>query len=92
MHISTNTHNNPIEQSVLDNISYATLSVGISYGISSLCHQYTSLSSVKRSLIAGGIPIIANVGIYTLTENEAALYGAAGSVVGSLLSAYIYKG
>ena len=53
--------------------------------------KYPTMSGTKRSLIAGGVPAGVSLGIYAKTKDEAALWGLAGSVIGTALSAYIFR-
>ena len=53
--------------------------------------KYPEMSVAKRSLISGGVPAGVSLGVYAKTKNEAALWGLAGSVVGTALSVYLFK-
>jgi len=65
---------------------------GVSVGIAKYIDvKHPDMSAVKRSLISGGVPAGISLGVYAKTRDEAALWGAAGSVVGTALSAYLFK-
>lgn len=53
--------------------------------------KHPSMSTTKKSVISGAVPASVGLGVYAYSKNEAALYGAAGSVVGALISAYLFK-
>jgi predicted transcriptional regulator len=65
---------------------------GLAVGIAKYINvKHPDMSVVKRSLISGGVPAGVSLGVYAKTKDEAALWGAAGSLVGTALSAYLFK-
>ena len=70
----------------------ASIGLGSSMAIAKVLDmKYPTMSGTKRSLIAGGVPASVSLGIYAKTKDEAALWGLAGSVIGTALSAYLFR-
>ena len=84
---------NPMAQSgALPKAMSMSAGAGASVAISKVLDtRYPEMGLVKRSLISGGVPAGISLGVYAKTKNEAALWGLAGSIVGTAISAYFFK-
>ena len=84
---------NPLEsRTPFQNTVSTSFGLGSSMAIAKVLDmKYPTMSGTKRSLIAGGVPAGVSLGIYAKTKDEAALWGLAGSVIGTALSAYLFR-
>jgi rRNA maturation endonuclease Nob1 len=84
---------NPSDKnSLVKNGIYTTAGGGFAYGLAyMLDSKYPKMSKGKRTAISTSVPTALSLGVYAYNKDEAALYSAAGSIVGGILSHLILK-
>lgn len=73
------------------NVLGAGIGLGGTFALERILNARTEMSKTQRAVTSGGIGVLAGFATYAVTDKECALWGAAGSFVGALLTSKLYS-